>query len=295
MKAPKPFKRGLKDEFVEALNREYEKDGGWWKKIVDDPELFIGIREDYLNIYFNGSSLLKLKHTGGHLVGETHFKYLLKDLRRDGPNNYIKSENGRFEHFNSTGFYSDIGKDLEDIKKTSELFQDDEKKGVHQITIDNANVIDTEIAFPGSGKRVDFAALREEKNKLKLVFYEAKVFSSSEIRAGVGKPQVIDQLEKYEKILSERAEGIRKSYSRVATTFLDLAGCGRRSALFQQAKEGSFEVCPEVRLVIFNFNGAQREAANASGGLFARLKDILGKNRVLTKGDPRKFVVGISK
>ena len=58
MNASKSFNRGLKDEFVEALNREYEKDGGWWKKIVDDPELFIGIREDYLNIYFHGSSLL---------------------------------------------------------------------------------------------------------------------------------------------------------------------------------------------------------------------------------------------
>ena len=297
MNASKSFKRGLKDEFVEALNREYEKDGGWWKKIVDDPELFIGIREDYLNIYFHGSSLLKLEHTGGHLVGETHYKYLLKSPCRDElDNKYVNFKKGYFDPLNGMESYRDIGEDIDAIKKKAAAsLRGTEKKGVHKIILRNENIIDTEIAFPGSGKRVDFAALREEKNKLKLVFYEAKVFSSSEIRAGVGKPQVIDQLEKYEKILSERAEGIRKSYSRVATTFLDLAGCGRRSALFQQAKEGSFEVCPEVRLVIFNFNGAQREAANASGGLFARLKDILGKNRVLTKGDPRKFVVGISK
>ncbi len=68
-----------------------------------------------------------------------------------------------------------------------------------------------------------------------------------------------------------------------------------RSALLQQAKEDNFNVCPEVRLVIFKFDRAQKEAANASGGLFARLKEILGENRVLTKGNPESFVVDISK
>ena len=298
MNASELFNRGLKDEFVEALNREYEKDGSWWKKIVDDPELFIGIREDYLNIYFHGSSLLKLEHTGGHLVGETHYKYLLKSpCRNELDNKYVNFKKGYFDPLNGMESYRDIGEDIDAIKKKAVAsLRGTEKKGVHEIMIDNANVIDTEIAFPRSGERVDFAALREEKNKLKLVFYEAKVFSSSEITAKVGKPQVIDQLEKYEKILSERAECIRKSYCRVAANFLDLAGYdGRRSALLQQAKEGNFDVCPEVRLVIFGFDGAQKEAANSSDGLFTRLKDILGENRVLTKDDPRKFVVGISK
>ena len=136
--------------------------------------------------------------------------------------------------------YRDIGEDIDAIKKKAAAsLRGTEKKGVHEIMIDNANVIDTEIAFPRSGERVDFAALREEKNKLKLVFYEAKVFSSSEITAKVGKPQVIDQLEKYEKILSKRAERIRKSYSRVATNFLTWQDAAGGALSFNRPKKAA--------------------------------------------------------
>ena len=267
MNANEPFNRGLKDEFVEALNREYEK-GSWWKTIVHDPDLFIGIRENYLNVYFKGASLLKLKHTAGHLIGKTHFKYLLKDLHREGSKNYVKFEDGHFRDFDTGGFYNDMGKDLKKIKETPDLFQGDEKKGVHQIIIDNKNAIDTEIAFgksrKGSNKKqFDFAALWQEKNGLKLVFYEAKVFSSREIRAKIDKPPpVIDQIERYEKLLSERMEEIWKSYRRVAANILDLTGyASRRSDLLQQAKDGNFDICPEVRLVIFNFDNAPKEGS----------------------------------
>ena len=36
--------------FVDRLNREYSLDG-WWKAIADDRELFVAIRDGYLNVY----------------------------------------------------------------------------------------------------------------------------------------------------------------------------------------------------------------------------------------------------
>ncbi len=56
------FRHGLNEPFIDTLNREYEK-SGWWKRIVDDEHLFIGIRNHCLNVYFNGGSILELKHT----------------------------------------------------------------------------------------------------------------------------------------------------------------------------------------------------------------------------------------
>ena len=70
------FQRGVSAKFVARLNVEYGK-GGWWKTIADDRDLFIAIRKDYINVYLNGSSLLKLWLEGDELVGETHYKYLL--------------------------------------------------------------------------------------------------------------------------------------------------------------------------------------------------------------------------
>lgn len=58
----KTFSRGLKTEFVAALNQAYGDQDSWWKKLVDDNDLYIGIRGNYLNVYFNGGSILELKY-----------------------------------------------------------------------------------------------------------------------------------------------------------------------------------------------------------------------------------------
>ncbi len=34
----------------------------WWKNLISDPELYIDIRKDnYLNVYHNGGSIMKLE------------------------------------------------------------------------------------------------------------------------------------------------------------------------------------------------------------------------------------------
>jgi hypothetical protein len=56
------FNRGIDKRFIDRLNAEYER--GWWRSIVCDLELFVAIRENYLNVYWNGNSLLRLRLDG---------------------------------------------------------------------------------------------------------------------------------------------------------------------------------------------------------------------------------------
>jgi len=57
------FTRHLGDPFVDALNDCYQREGSWWRRIADDPDVFIAIRDGYLNVYVSGGSLLRVSHT----------------------------------------------------------------------------------------------------------------------------------------------------------------------------------------------------------------------------------------
>ena len=111
------FVRGISKEFVRALNNEYEKDG-WWKKLIDDKSLFLGIRDDSVDIYLNGGRVLHLEHVKGEFVGSTHFKYLVNLSRADTKNKYVRFENGSFDRLNLKNPYRHIGADLPGIKKS---------------------------------------------------------------------------------------------------------------------------------------------------------------------------------
>lgn len=104
------FKRGLSCEFVDELNELYNKpNGSWWGRIVDEPNLFIGFRDEYLNVYYHGNNVLKLEYVRGarkeKLKGSTHKKYLFSKTEREGElkglfgglPDYISSRDGVFQ------------------------------------------------------------------------------------------------------------------------------------------------------------------------------------------------------
>ncbi len=49
------FKRGLNDELIKLLAKEAEK-VGWWRDVLADSKLLIGIRDEYLQVYCHGQS-----------------------------------------------------------------------------------------------------------------------------------------------------------------------------------------------------------------------------------------------
>ena len=285
------FNRGI--GFVEALNDEYGNNG-WWKKLVDDKSLFLGIRDEYVDVYLNGGRVLNLKQVSGEFVGETHFKYLVDLTRADTKSEYMKFKNGTFDRVSLNEPYRDITTNLAGIKKSLKRYQGEEKEGVHKIIMRNKNVIDTEIQFPGENRRIDFAALQKVNGKIQLVFFEAKIYSNSQIRHLASRPEALDQIEAYERIISRGRKEIQESYQHVAENIASLKGwSSRRSNIFAEAATNGLTVDPEVRLVIFNFKNPQKKEANRPDGDFTRLQEALGTHRVLTKGDPTGFETGI--
>lgn len=286
------FKRGLDDTFIDLLNNNYDQPDSWWRTLVEDPDVFIGIRGNELNAYYNGCSLLRLRHRRDHLVGETHFKFLI----RNQPNaNYISFRDGNFDDDDLAAieFSRDMRSDLAAIKAASKLHQGREAQGVHDVVRANFNIIDTEVVFPDEKtSRIDFAALRLGGERPELVFYEAKHFSNSELFGDY--PKVVQQVERYRKLVSDqgRAREIRDSYSRIAANYAKLKGIDEKfQTLCQQVVTTGLEISKAVRLVIF---GITREDQRTRRDVFDRLKNLIGKDNVLVRGDPKGIVRGIS-
>ena len=303
-----PFTRGLCQDFVDQLNEMYES-CSWWSDFVKDEDLFFGIRDNSVNVYYRGNSLLKLKWQNGNIIGETHYKYLLKPRKKS---KYIKIEtvNGKACLSDTKCLFVDDLTNVEDIKKAAEPYAGPEKEGVHDIILANPNILDVEIAFgiPGTDEedrsvpRVDFSALQptdQNIKNIKIVFFEAKHFTNKELRASNKKvPKVVDQIEKYARLLQKHDKEIIESYRQVCRNLRDLQGldekwkCTERHAMIKGIADGSKEpsVCKDPRLVVFGFDTDQRD------GKCKELEDKLEKCgvSVLLRGNSKGFTRGIS-
>ena len=192
------FKRGLEEKFVKLLNEEYNK-GGWWRDILKDPQLHIGIRNNYLDVYYRGNSLFLIKYSSKGLLGQTHYKYLIHPEMKIKP---IIFSNGTIGNLENVFINSLDEKNIGLMKRASNVYAGEEKKGIQWILNSNPNIIDMEIALTqeaekleaegieemeeGKGpaaQRIDFAALQKTSNGVELVFFEAKLFSNKELRA----------------------------------------------------------------------------------------------------------------
>lgn len=294
------FDRGLDDAFVELLNREYDRDD-WWRGMVNDRKLFLAVRERRLNVYYRGCSLLRWDADSPYL--EIHYKYLLRpDVgESDGGKWYVNVDidGGRpiFPKDKERYFIENVT-DLVLLKKAAEPYAGVEKTGVHEVVLKNKNILDVEIAQ--GNDRIDFVALQETGRVIALVFFEAKHFANSELRAkGDGEPKVVRQVKRYAGMLRRNRDAIRDSYRRVCKNLTELRGLAelnpKRHAMMKRIVNGSRDLLVDEnpRLIVFGFDGDQKNGAYWKPHL-RKLKDAIGKDRVLLKGDPKKFHTGIS-
>jgi len=62
----------------------------WWENLKSDPEIYIDIRKgDYLNVYHNGGSLLRLKCTK-EFKAQIHTEYIPLDRTSDYQSYYFQ-------------------------------------------------------------------------------------------------------------------------------------------------------------------------------------------------------------
>ena len=300
------FSRGLQAEFVEALNKLYDQPDSWWRRLVDDRGLFLAVRNNYVNVYWLGCSLLKLKPQAGGVFGEVHYKYLLRP--RLTTSEYIKVVDGRpaplppvEEVFTRTLAETDA------LKTAAGPYAGAEKAGVHDVVLSNWNVVDIEIAFAtssndeteSSAPRVDFAALQRRNKHIEIAFFEAKDFTNRELRRrGDADPEVIGQIETYSGLLCDRHDEIVDSYRRVCGNLLRLRGLDERHAERHEMLKGiadsstPLKVNVEPRLVVFGFDADQRDGKNWRTHR-DKLRHQLG-DRVIFRGNPKGFTRGIS-
>ncbi|GGF74621.1 hypothetical protein GCM10007301_38100 [Azorhizobium oxalatiphilum] len=274
------FKRGIRKlGMMDALG-ELAKQEGWWRDVLLDTSLIIGVRDDYLNVYWRGQSLFKVEMKRGQIVASTHPKYLL-DPDLSGQVS-LDPETGTFGLSAQNALIQTYqpGETLGKLKRAANLFASEEKRGVQAIATSNANVVDVEIAFPAgtSGQsvpRIDIASFDEVGNDVKLVFWEAKVLGNPELRVK-GEKNVVKQIGAYVGLLSEHAADIVSSYTMIAgnlTAFCEMSGGVRRvaSSIEKVAKGTELTLAEpaDVKLLVFGFNADQRD------GLWRRLLEEL--------------------
>lgn len=270
--------------------------------MADNPELFLGVRDDILNVYYRGNSLVLISFKAGQLIGRTHYKYLLKPKSRTC---YIRSVDGKLNWPKGLAgelLLQDLS-DVEILKAASLPYAEDEKTGVHRISQSNRNIIDIEIAFDekeqvddqAPGLRIDFAALQENGAGDELVFFEAKHVSNGELRAkGTTEPRVIRQLQTYEQFLTQHQQDLEASYRQICRNLADLKGKGRPAPeIVKRVAEGApLNISTTPRLVIFGFDEDQSRGADWSRHR-EKLVDAIGPGRVLLRGNPVGFTNGI--
>jgi hypothetical protein len=272
----KNFNHAISDSFIEKLKAEAGKDS-WWNHVLSDPGLFIALRGAYLNVYWHGQSLFKVEPSESGLKVSTHEKFLIDPALAS----QVQLTDGTFETANliDKAFirrYADKAT-LKKMKQAARYFSGAEKQGCHEIAIRNPCVIDCEIAFPGvaqtDGKRhgrADLASIEKVGKEIQLVFWEAKDYSNHELRSDERlenkKPLVLCQLQRYRDFLAHNREAVVNSYKNVAKNLLSLQSMGsvrRLSPLITEVATGNTCLTlgenPNIRLVIFGFDQAQRD------------------------------------
>lgn len=303
------FGRGLSEEFVAALNDERGK-GTWWDKIIQDHDLFVAVRNEYINVYYQGNSLVKLGFSRGEIVADVHYKYLIKPTLASGRNVMVRAD-GEMQFISQNGlvnFQEYLTCHLDEIsaiKKASTAYGGVEKEGIQKILKSNGNIVDLEIALTHedksagtkTAKRIDFSALQKTADGYELVFFEVKDYGNAELKAGgdVLPPVAREQIPTYEHLLAKYGADIKESYEHICKNLMALLpDRDFDPALGAIADGADFQVNTKPRLVVFGFDADQKK-----GTLFQarmeKLKQALGRDRVLLKGNPTGFCGGISR
>ena len=252
------FKRGIRDDdFRKALEALAQQDG-WWKDVLADPSLIIGIRDEYLNVYWLGQSIFKVSSKGKKVVASTHEKYLLNPDLKD----QISLVDGKFAFGKAeprmlTRDYEGA-ETLAKLKRAASHYSGQEKEGVHEIATSNDSVVDVEIAINASGipdvernlPRMDLANFETSANGVDLVFWEAKTFSNPELENG----KIAGQIKDYRTVIDLHKTEIDDSYRCVAENLADMA----------KWSNGHRSVAAAIRAVA---DGAKLNVSSANVGL----------------------------
>jgi hypothetical protein len=246
------FNRGLDDEFIAAL-KSLANTPSWFADVIADPDLFIGIRKNYFNVYSKGQSLFKAvwNPRSKHISVSTHVKYLVDPRLKK----QISLSGDTFDIYGVEPLanrYLGVAT-LHRMKEAAKYYSGEEKTGLHDIVKENPHIIDLEVALSEEAEaedeadekrprstvpRIDVACFVEIDGKIHLRFWEAKHYDNAALWSAA-KPPVIAQVEQYRALVRKYERGLLNSYRRVATNLQAIADMAGRSD----------QLCPLVQAV----------------------------------------------
>lgn len=257
----------MKKLFTRNLSRQLEnellKSNLFNKKLKKDnlnQEVFLTIRNNYIDFYHKGGRLFKFDNSGYH----THIKYaaVIEKIKKD----YLtQSELGRFK------IASNFDTHYKRIKENCANYSGVEALGVSELyrnysylnTNSEIVVLDIEVSFQSLENkkeldRIDILLLNK-KTKL-LQFIEAKHYSNSEIWSNTT-PKVVKQIRRYEKRIQSKRDEILSEYARYINKI---------NIIFKVTLPNPINIDKQVTLLIFGFDNDQKNG---------RLKKLITNNK----------------
>jgi hypothetical protein len=251
--------RTLSPKFIGSLNNLYTDEKSWWRKIADDKDIFVLIRNNEIRVQANGGLLLQINQDSqSNIVCKIHEDflslrseknpYIVLDEMTSGPIQRVEGLNGFAKHYLK-------------IKRRINIFTGKERQAVQYMANNVSQIVDIEIGFEGELKqnaskksvpRIDMAAITDKGT---LVFFEVKLFSNSEIRSKKT-PKVVSQLQKYQKLLSQKGNEIITAYQEQLNIYAQLKGNFFEN---RSRKISNLSIHPHTRLIITDFDASQRD------------------------------------
>lgn len=263
----------------------------WWKEILSfryrygegrEQPLYLAIRNGYLNAYVEGQSILKIAFDEtvrpARLSGEVHHKYVHEGAEGQV---YLKFDGDHYFDKSGEAVLDSAGTTLASRVERARKHTGAEKRGVAVIVGRHPQVIDVEMGLPANDSaspdvrptapRMDIVALEEDGAGARIVFYEAKLFRNSDLRADNLRPRVLMQLQRYVDWMDSpgRAEEVVSAYRRACAIHVQVHAMREPGSvkpiypLIQQAAiDGSaLTVDRHPRLVIFDYPPEARDAS----------------------------------
>lgn len=196
----------------------------WWNNLQSDQDLYIDIRKDNsINVYYNGGSLVKLEWENKYKA-QIHHEYIPLERKKDYVSFEFINNKISLEEMCAIAI-NDFDRDtLRQIKKRIEKFnENDSEKGLQGKYVVKNNskehakgfFIDTE--FASDNMRIDMVWVNLEKKEI--AFVELKTIDDARLYPYEGQNQEIeaidDQLRKYHEFVIQNSEFLIKYYDRV--------------------------------------------------------------------------------
>jgi hypothetical protein len=192
----------------------------WWENLRSDPDIYINIRKDNsLNAYYRGASILKLSFNRKGYNAKIHYKFVpikqpknvYVDLIIDSTSVGIQKDTVEIE----TDFRNFDSGVLHNIKEQIKLYYvtDAEKVLQAELVKEDDNIIDTEFAYSEEDHiRIDIVRLDPEKRKI--IFFELKLVDDERLESN-SRDNYIEQLVRYNKFINSHSNNLKKYYNKL--------------------------------------------------------------------------------